>query len=91
MKIAILNDYLQLALASADWSQLPGDCEITVFDSALAYVDDAAAVLAPHQGHNVREFYEVAYADVVENIKAFLVGTPIRLLDAERNASRFAA
>ncbi len=45
------------------------------------------AVLMPHQGHNVQEFFEVAYADVVENISGFLSGTPIRILTAERNAS----
>lgn len=47
-------------------------------------------VLTPHQGHNVQEFYQVAFTDVVENIAAFLAGTPIRLLDPERNASKFA-
>ena len=45
------------------------------------------AVLMPHQGHNVQEFFQVAYADVVENITAFLNGKPIRLLTPERNAS----
>lgn len=49
------------------------------------------AVLMPHQGHNVREFYEVAYHDVVENISAFLDGKPIRLLTPERNASNVQA
>ena len=44
-------------------------------------------VLTPHQGHNVREFYEVAFHDVVENIEAFLVGSPIRILAPERNSS----
>jgi D-3-phosphoglycerate dehydrogenase len=44
-------------------------------------------VLTPHQGHNVQEFYQVAFSDVVENISAFLNGKPIRLLSAERNAS----
>ena len=44
-------------------------------------------VLMPHQGHNVQEFFDVAYADVVENITAFLVGKPIRILTPERNAS----
>lgn len=47
-------------------------------------------VLTPHQGHNVREFYEVAFTDVVENIGAFLDGSPIRLLDPARNSSQFA-
>jgi phosphoglycerate dehydrogenase-like enzyme len=45
------------------------------------------AVLMPHQGHHVEEFYQVAYADVVENIEAFLDGKPIRILTAERNRS----
>ena len=49
------------------------------------------AVLMPHQGHNVQEFFEVAYHDVVENISAFLSGKPIRLLTAERNASNVQA
>jgi phosphoglycerate dehydrogenase-like enzyme len=49
------------------------------------------AVLMPHQGHNVQEFFQVAYADVVENISAFLNGKPIRILTAERNASNVQA
>lgn len=44
-------------------------------------------VLTPHQGHNVQEFYQVAFSDVVENIAAFLDGKPIRVLSAQRNAS----
>jgi phosphoglycerate dehydrogenase-like enzyme len=47
-------------------------------------------VLTPHQGHNVQEFYRVAYEDTVENIEAFLAGTPIRILCAERNSSQYA-
>jgi D-3-phosphoglycerate dehydrogenase len=49
------------------------------------------AVLMPHQGHHVKEFYEVAYADVVENIEAFLDGKPIRILTADRNESSLMA
>jgi len=48
-------------------------------------------VLMPHQGHNVREFYEVAYKDVVENIGAFVNGKPIRILTPEKNSSLHAA
>jgi len=44
-------------------------------------------VLTPHQGHHVEEFYRVAFADVVENITAFLTGAPIRVLAPERNLS----
>jgi D-3-phosphoglycerate dehydrogenase len=44
-------------------------------------------VLMPHQGHNVMEFYAVAYADAVDNIAAFLRGAPIRILTPEANTS----
>lgn len=47
----------------------------------------ANVVLTPHQGHNVKEFYEVAYTDTVENMAAFMSGKPIRILTPERNAS----
>jgi D-3-phosphoglycerate dehydrogenase len=47
----------------------------------------ANAVLMPHQGYHVEEFYEVAYADTVENITAFLAGRRIRVLSPERNQS----
>jgi D-3-phosphoglycerate dehydrogenase len=47
----------------------------------------ANVVLTPHQGHNVKEFYEVAYTDTVENMAAFISGKPIRILTPERNAS----
>ena len=58
-------------------------------DSALRGLPNA--VLMPHQGHNVQEFYEVAYHDVVENISAFLRGKPMRILTPELNASNVQA
>jgi len=39
VKIAILDDYLRLALASANWSPLADRCEITVFDRPLAHAE----------------------------------------------------
>jgi D-3-phosphoglycerate dehydrogenase len=45
------------------------------------------AVLTPHLGYNVEEFFKVAYEDTLENITAFAAGTPIRLLTADRNFS----
>ena len=44
LKIAILDDYVNVALQSADWSMLQGKAEITVFNRHLSE-DEAAAVL----------------------------------------------
>jgi D-3-phosphoglycerate dehydrogenase len=47
MKLAILDDYMKVALASANWEGVRRrGVEITVFDAAFASVDDAAAKLA---------------------------------------------
>jgi D-3-phosphoglycerate dehydrogenase len=47
MKLAILDDYMKVALASADWEGVRRrGVEITVFDAAFASVNDAAAKLA---------------------------------------------
>ncbi len=44
--IALLDDYQNVALALADWSALPADAEITVFDDHEADLDRLAAGLA---------------------------------------------
>lgn len=46
MRIAILDDYLGLALRSADWSELGRRAEIVVFDRPLAVPEEAARALA---------------------------------------------
>jgi len=46
LKIAILDDYVGLALESADWATLGGVGEITVFERHLSR-DEAAEVLQP--------------------------------------------
>ena len=45
-KLAILDDYQNVALGMADWSPLAGDVEITVFNDHLADEDEVAARLA---------------------------------------------
>lgn len=47
MKIAILDDYQDVALAMADWSALERRAEITVFADHLADQDDLVARLEP--------------------------------------------
>ncbi|MDP6692462.1 MAG: D-2-hydroxyacid dehydrogenase family protein [Alphaproteobacteria bacterium] len=49
VKLAILDDYQNVALGMADWSGLPGDVEITVFDDNLADLDAVAERLAPFE------------------------------------------
>jgi phosphoglycerate dehydrogenase-like enzyme len=46
LKIAVLDDYAQVALQSADWSVLEGKAEITVFERHLSE-DEAAIALRP--------------------------------------------
>lgn len=50
MKLAILDDYQQLALKSADWDRLRRrGLEVSVFHEAFASRDEAAAELAPFE------------------------------------------
>ena len=44
-KLAILDDYQRVALDLADWSSLPGEVEITVFDDNLPDLEAVAARL----------------------------------------------
>jgi phosphoglycerate dehydrogenase-like enzyme len=46
LKVALLDDYANIALGSADWSGLQGKAEITVFDRHLSE-DEAASLLRP--------------------------------------------
>ena len=39
-------------------------------------------VLTGHQGYVLRETFQIAYGDAVEDIKAWLAGEPVRVLDA---------
>lgn len=40
-------------------------------------------VLSPHQGFVTREVYQTYYTETVENIRAFLDGKPLRVLNAD--------
>lgn len=49
LRIAILDDYQGVALDMADWSELVGRCEITVFKEPLGDEDSLAKRLAPFE------------------------------------------
>jgi D-3-phosphoglycerate dehydrogenase len=47
MRLAILDDYQNVALGLADWSRLEGRCSVTVFRRPFRDIDDAAEALQP--------------------------------------------
>lgn len=47
MRIAILDDYQNAALACADWARLPEECEITVFNAHMSGTEALAERLRP--------------------------------------------
>jgi len=48
-KLAILDDYQDVAMDMADWSPLAGDVEITVFNDHLSDEDAVAERLKPFE------------------------------------------
>ena len=73
MKLAILDDYMKVALTSADWEGVRRrGVEITVFDAAFSTVDDAAAKLAPFDIVNLlreRTHFTRALIERLPNLK----------------------
>jgi len=57
------------------------DIEPLPVDHPLRSLDNA--VLSPHQGFVTREVYATYYTETVENIRAFLAGAPLRVLNAD--------
>ena len=48
MRLAVINDYQNLAREAADWSQLPGDIETDFFPTRLTDPAEAATLLEPY-------------------------------------------
>ena len=73
MKLAILDDYMQVAMKSADWAGIRRrGVEITVFDKAFASIDDAATKLAPFEIVNLlreRTHFPRALIERLPNLK----------------------
>ena len=64
MKIAILDDYQNVALRMADWSALARGAEITVFNDHVSAIGDVVArlLLANSLGAVARENRRTVYA-----------------------------
>src|SRR5262249_18706901 len=73
MKLAILDDYMKVALAATDWGGVrKRGVEITVFDTAFGSVEDAAAKLAPFEMVNLlreRTHFTRALIERLPNLK----------------------
>lgn len=73
MKLAILDDYMKVALGSADWESLrKRGVDITVFDTAFESVEDAAKKLAPFEIVNLlreRTHFTRALIERLPNLK----------------------
>ncbi|MFV0280065.1 MAG: D-2-hydroxyacid dehydrogenase family protein [Rhodoblastus sp.] len=63
-----------VALDVYDTEPLPADHPLRKLDNV---------VLSPHQGFVTHDVYTTWYADTVENIRAYLAGAPVRVLNAD--------
>jgi phosphoglycerate dehydrogenase-like enzyme len=92
LRIAILDDYQDVALSLADWTLLGDDCEIVRFDRNLASEDEAAASLA---GFDVlclmRERMPLS-SGLIERLPALklivVTGARVRTIDMEAAVAR---
>jgi phosphoglycerate dehydrogenase-like enzyme len=62
-KIAVLDDYQNAALESADWSVLRDRADIRTLDNVLT---------TPHIGYVAQGLYRTFYEDSVSNIRKWL-------------------
>ncbi len=76
-KIAVLDDYRNVALESADWSVLRDRADIAVFDieplppsHPFRTLDNVLAT--PHIGYVSHRLYKTFYEDTVSNIRKWL-------------------
>ena len=92
LRIAILDDYQNVALSLADWSKLGPDVEITVFNRNLATEDEAAQALEPFDVlclMRERMPMPASLIDRLPNLKLINVtGARVRTLDFERAVAR---
>ena len=93
MKLAILDDYQNLALTSADWAPARArGAEITVFDRHLGLGDDAVATLAPFDAlvlMRERQPMPASFTDRLPNLKfVVLTGARAASLDSAALTAR---
>lgn len=89
-RIAVLDDYLKLALAEADWSVLPNDAKVEVFHQHLGSEDQAAAALAEFEVLVLMRERTALPASLIERLPALklIVTTGMRNLSIDMAAAR---
>lgn len=89
-KIAILDDYQNVAMKMADWSNLKAQHEITVFDRYLGGADDVVGALAPFEILGImreRTAFPRAVLERLPNLK-LLVTTGLRNASVDVKAAK---
>lgn len=90
MRVAILDDYLNVALELGDWQSLDNRAELTVFDEAFADEDDAAAKLADFDaivGMRERTPFPATLLERLPSLK-LLITTGMRNLSFDMEAAK---
>ncbi|MEL0111897.1 MAG: D-2-hydroxyacid dehydrogenase family protein [Rickettsiales bacterium] len=90
MRVAILDDYLNVALDLGDWSSLQGRADLTVFDAPFADEDDAAAKLADFEivvGMRERTPFPASLLERLPKLK-LLITTGMRNLSFDMEAAK---
>ncbi|MFQ6022803.1 MAG: D-2-hydroxyacid dehydrogenase family protein [Acidiferrobacterales bacterium] len=89
-RVAILDDYQNIALAAADWSSLPSDVEVTVFNEHIKgeqAVADALAGFDVVVAMRERTPFPASLIEKLPNLK-LLVTTGMRNLAIDMEAAR---
>jgi len=90
MRVAILDDYLKLALTEADWSALPNDATVQVFHQHLGDEEQLAAALADFEVLVLMRERTPLPASLLERLPALklIVTTGMRNLSVDMAAAR---
>ncbi len=88
--IAVLDDYLKLALSQADWSVLPNDARVQVFHQHLGSEDEVAAALADFEVLVLMRERTPLPASLIERLPKLelVVTTGMRNLSIDMQAAR---
>lgn len=89
-RLAILDDYQNIALESADWGSLPKGCDITVFNEHLGNDDAVVKALADFEvivAMRERTAFPAAVINALPNLR-LLVTTGMRNLAIDMDAAR---